>query len=172
MTAYVALLRAVNVGGTGKLPMAELRAMAEAAGFAKVRTYIASGNLVFESDLDEPAVKATLEAALKAHAGKPVGVVVRTAAEMADVVAANPYPKAPANRTVAIFLDAPPPAGFLAAVTGHATEEIAPGRREVYVHYPDGQGNSKLKIPAARAGTARNLNTIATLAAYAASLTL
>ena len=171
MTAYVALLRAVNVGGAGKLPMAELRAMAAKAGFAKVRTYIASGNLVFESGLGEAVVKAKLEAALKAYAGKPVGVVVRTAAEMADAVAANPYPKAPANRTVAIFLDAPPPAGFLAAVTGRGSEEIAPGRREIYVHYPDGQGASKLKIPAAAKGTARNLNTIATLADYAASLT-
>jgi uncharacterized protein (DUF1697 family) len=168
MTGYVALLRAVNVGGTGKLPMADLRAMAEAASFAKVRTYIASGNLVFESDLGEAAVKATLEAALKAYAGKPVDVIVRTAREMADVVAANPYPDAPANRTAAIFLDAPPPSSFLAAVTGRGSEEIAPGRREIYVHYPDGQGASKLKIPAAARGTARNLNTIATLADMAA----
>ena len=168
MTAYVALLRAVNVGGTGKLPMAELRAMAAKAGFAKVRTYIASGNLVFESDLGEGAVKASLEAALKAFAGRPVGVIVRTAREIAAVAAANPYPNAPANRTVAIFLDAPPPDGFAAAVSGRGSEEIAPGRREVYVHYPDGQGDSKLKIPAARAGTARNMNTIATLAEWAA----
>jgi uncharacterized protein (DUF1697 family) len=169
MTVYVALLRAVNVGGTGKLPMVDLRAMAQEAGFAEVRTYIASGNLVFESNWAEGAVKAALEAALKAFAGKPVGVTVRTAEEMAAVVAANPYPNAPANRTVAIFLDTPPPAGFATAVTGRVSEEIAPGRREIYVHYPDGQGNSKLKIPAARAGTARNLNTIATLADMAKS---
>ena len=169
MTGYVALLRAVNVGGTGKLPMADLRSMAESAGFAKVRTYIASGNLVFESDLAETAVKAALEATLEAYAGKAVGVIVRTAEEMAAVLAANPYPDAPANRTVAIFFDAPPPSGFLAAVTGRGSEEVAPGRREIYVHYPDGQGASKLKIPAAAKGTARNLNTIATLADMAAS---
>jgi uncharacterized protein (DUF1697 family) len=53
MTAYVALLRAVNVAGTGALPMAELRAMGEACGFATVRTFIASGNLLFESDRSE-----------------------------------------------------------------------------------------------------------------------
>jgi uncharacterized protein (DUF1697 family) len=168
MTAYVALLRAVNVGGTGKLLMADLRAMAEAAGLTDVRTYIVSGNLVFESDLAEAAVKAALEAALAAYAGKPVGVVVRTAEEMTAVLAGNPFPDAPANRTVAIFLDAPPAAGFLAAVTGRASEEIAPGAREIYVHYPDGQGTSKLKIPAAAKGTARNLNTVATLAEMAA----
>ncbi len=167
MTGYVALLRAVNVGGTGKLPMAELRAMAEKVGFAKVRTYIASGNLVFESDAGEGAVKDALEAALKAYAGKPVGVVVRSAEEMAAVLGANPYPHAPANRTVAIFLDAPPPAGFLAAAAGRASEEITAGVREIYVHYPDGQGESKLRIPAAAGGTARNLNTIAILAAMA-----
>jgi uncharacterized protein (DUF1697 family) len=168
LTAYVALLRAVNVGGTGKLPMADLRAMAGKAGFAKVRTYIASGNLVFESDADEGAVKAALEAALKAYAGKPVGVLVRTGAEMAAVVAANPFPAAPANRTVAIFLDTPPPPDFLAGVSGRQSEKIAPGAREIYVHYPHGQGNSKLKIPAARTGTARNLNTVAKLAEWAA----
>jgi uncharacterized protein (DUF1697 family) len=168
VTAYVALLRAVNVGGTGKLPMADLRALAQEAGFARVRTYIASGNLVFDSDLGEAAVKARLEAALKAYAGKPVGVIVRTAAEMAAVLAANPFPAAPKNRTVAIFLDTAPPGDFLSAVSGGASEEIAAGRREIFVHYPDGQGNSKLKIPAAGSGTARNLNTIATLAEMAA----
>jgi uncharacterized protein (DUF1697 family) len=147
--------------------MAELRAMAERVGFANPRTYIASGNLVFESELDEAAVKAALEAALAAYAGKPVGVVVRTGEEMAAVAAANPFPHAPANRAVAIFLDAPPPADFLARISGGRSEEIAAGVREIYVHYPDGQGDSKLTIPAARAGTARNLNTVARLAELA-----
>ena len=73
MTRYVALLRAVNVGGTGKLPMTELRAMCEAAGFANVRTYIASGNVVFDAGLAEAAVKVRLEAALADYAGKAVG---------------------------------------------------------------------------------------------------
>jgi uncharacterized protein (DUF1697 family) len=166
LTSYVALLRAVNVGGTGKLPMADLRAMADRAGFSNVRTYIASGNLLFESDADEAAVKAALEGALGAYAGKPVGVLVRTGQEMAAVVAANPFPNAPANRTVAIFLNVPPPSDVLAGVSGRRSEEIAAGVREIYVHYPDGQGESKLKIPAARAGTARNLNTVAKLAEW------
>jgi len=167
MTGYVALLRAVNVGGTGKLPMAELRAMCEALGFKKVRTYIASGNAVFDSPLSEPEVKAALEQALERYAAKPVGVLVRTGAEMAAVLAANPYPQAASNRTVAIFLDAPPPADTLDGVTGRDTEEIGLGLREVYVHYPDGQGDSKLKIAAAKAGTARNMNTVAKLAEWA-----
>ena len=61
MTSFVALLRAVNVGGTGKLPMTDLKTMCEAAGFRSVRTYIASGNVVFESELTAPRVKKELE---------------------------------------------------------------------------------------------------------------
>ncbi len=170
MTAFVALLRAVNVGGTGKLPMSELKAMCEAAGFAKVRTYIASGNVVFESKLTEKAAKAALEKRLNAYAGKPVGVLVRTAAEVKAVVKENPFPKAAPNRTVAIFLDAPPPADALAHATGAKNEEMRLGRREIYVHYGDGMGESRLKIPAAASGTARNMNTIAKLADMAAAL--
>lgn len=168
MTAYVALLRAVNVGGTGKLPMAELKRMAQACGFANVRTYIASGNLVFEANGAEPEVKAELEAALADYAGVRVGVLVRTASEMADVLASNPWPEAPSSRAVAIFLDAPPPAGALEAVAGRTTEQLALGRREIYVWYVDGQADTKLRIAAASAGTARNMNTVAKLAAMAA----
>ena len=171
MTAFVALLRAVNVGGTGKLPMSELKAMCEAAGFARVRTYIASGNVVFESRLTEAGVKAELERRLADYAGKPVGVAVRTAAEMAEVRDANPFPEAPANRTGAIFLDQPPPKDAAAKAVGRQDEEIALGSREIYVRYgADGMGQSKLRIPAAKAGTARNMNTVARLAAMAADL--
>jgi uncharacterized protein (DUF1697 family) len=172
MTGYVALLRAINVGGTGKLPMTKLKAMCEAAGFAKVATYIASGNVVFTSGKPEPAVKADLEARLADYAGKPAGVCVRTAKEMAEVLAANPFAGAPANRTVAIFLDAAPPRDAAEKAVGRADdEEIALGAREIYVRYGEaGQGHSKLRIPAAKAGTARNLNTVAKLAAMAAEL--
>jgi uncharacterized protein (DUF1697 family) len=170
MTAYIALLRAVNVGGTGKLPMTELKAMCEQAGFTKVKTYIASGNVVFQSKLPEGRVKSALESALAAYAGKPVGVVVRTAAEMAALLAANPFPKAPTNKTVAIFLDAAPPADALATVSNRTTEQVELGVREIYAYYPEGQGQSKLKIGAAKRGTARNMNTIAKLAQMAADL--
>jgi uncharacterized protein (DUF1697 family) len=167
MTSYVALLRAVNVGGAGKLPMVELKAICEALGFADVRTYIASGNVVFESDADERTIKQALERALAEYAGKPVGVLVRTGSEMSDVAAANPFPEAAPNRTVAIFLDAPPPGDFLSGVSGRQGEGIVAGRREIYVHYGDGVGHSKLRIAAASTGTARNINTIAKLAEWA-----
>jgi uncharacterized protein (DUF1697 family) len=170
VAAFVALLRAVNVGGTGKLPMTELKAMCEALGFGAVRTYIASGNVVFTSRKSESAVKTALEKSLQTYAGAPVGVLVRSAAEMAEIAAQNPFPKKPPNRTVAIFLDKPPPADALAGVRGQKDEEIKLGRREIYVHYGDGMGTSKLAIPAAKTGTARNMNTIATLAKMAAEL--
>jgi uncharacterized protein (DUF1697 family) len=170
MTAFIALLRAVNVGGTGKLPMTELKAMCEGAGFAKVKTYIASGNVVFESGLQEAKVKAALEKALEAYAGKPVGVLVRTAEEMAAVAAGNPFADRPGNRVTAIFLDAAPPADALDHAKGVAAEEMRLGEREIYVHYPDGQADTKLRIPAAKDGTARNLNTVAKLAEMAAAL--
>ncbi|MEK6542593.1 MAG: DUF1697 domain-containing protein [Pseudomonadota bacterium] len=167
MTSYVALLRAVNVGGTGKLPMSELKAMAEACGFTKVRTYIASGNVVFDSMLDEAEVKAALETRLAAYAGKAVPVLVRTSEQIAAVLAANPFPDAAPNRTVAIFLDDVPPSDALDIVSGLRGEEMRLGMREIYIHYGGGMAGSKLKIPAAKAGTARNINTVGMLAAMA-----
>ena len=168
MPSYIAFLRAVNVGGTGKLPMAELRAMCESIGLTGVRTYIASGNVVFQSRLAEATIKSKLERCLEDYAGKPVGVLVRTGAELAAVLEGNPFKTAAPNRTVAIFLDNPPPPDALAAATGLRTEEMALGTREIYVHYGDGMADSKLKIPAAKTGTARNMNTIATLVDWAA----
>ena len=129
MTSFIALVRAVNVGGTGKLPMSELTAMCEAEGFARVRTYIASGNVVFESGRDAADVKVSLEARLAAYAGKPVGVCVRTAADLAAVLAANPFPDAAPNRTLTIFLDAPPPADALGHVRHQTDERLALGAR-------------------------------------------
>ncbi|MGV6871210.1 DUF1697 domain-containing protein [Pseudochelatococcus sp. B33] len=170
MPSYVALLRAVNVGGTGKLPMSELKGMCIAEGFAKVQTYIASGNVVFSTDQSELEVKTALEKRLKVFAGKSVGVIVRTAEEMAGVLESNPFPHSPPNWTVAIFLDDPPLADTLDMLQGVEDEEVRLGKREIYVVYGAGMGRSKLKIPAAANGTARNMNTIARLVELAASM--
>ncbi|AMN39574.1 DUF1697 domain-containing protein [Rhodoplanes sp. Z2-YC6860] len=163
MAGYVALLRAVNAGGTGKLPMAELKAMCIDAGFTDVETYIASGNVVFESKAATAKVKAELEKRLRDYSGKSVGVAVRTAAEMQAVLKGNPFPKAAPNFTTVIFLDEPPPADALKHATGLNDETMRLGSREIYVHYPSGMGRSKLKIPAAKLGTARNVNTVTKL---------
>jgi uncharacterized protein (DUF1697 family) len=164
MPTFIALLRAVNVGGTGKLPMTDLTRLCCKAGFENVKTYIASGNVVFESHKSAAEIKAALEASLKRYAGKPVGVVVRTGAEMAAVLQANPFPEAPPNRAVAIFLDEPPRRDALDTISGQQDEKVALGRREIYVWYGEGMGRSKLRIPAAAQGTARNMNTVAKLA--------
>lgn len=160
MPAYVALLRAVSVGGTGKLPMAQRQAMCEAEGYAGVRTYIASGNVVFHTGRDAAQVKAALERRLHQYAGKPVRVLVRTAAELARILAANPFPEQAPNRTVVIFLDHAPAADALATVSRQREERVALG----------GMAGSKLRIPAGEAGTGRNMNSVARLAAMAAAL--
>jgi uncharacterized protein (DUF1697 family) len=164
----IALLRAVNVGGTGKLPMADLKRMCLDAGFADVETVGASGNAVLDSKATSARVKSLLEASLLAYAGKAVGVTVRTATEMKAVLDGNPFPNAAPNHVVAIFLDAKPPPDALTKAVNVDGEEMGLGAREIYVHYGSGMGHSKLRIPAAKLGTARNMNTVAKLAAMAA----
>jgi uncharacterized protein (DUF1697 family) len=167
MTRYVALVRAVNVGGTGKLPMTELKAMCGDAGFTRVETYIASGNVMFESRAGRTTVKAELEARLLAYFGKPAGVVVRTASEMMAVLNANPFPESEPRYTYAVFLDQRPPRDALDHAVGQTAERTFLGDREIFIHYPHGMGRSKLRIPAATMGTARNMNTVAKLAEVA-----
>ena len=138
MPVFVLLLRAVNVGGTGKLPMSDLKALCEKARFRNVRTYIASGNVVAERDGAEAEAKAALEVELRSYAGKPVGVIVRTAAEMATVAANNPFPDRAANRTVAIFLDPPPPADALSRSKAKRTRSFAWARARSMSTIPTG----------------------------------
>lgn len=169
MTTYIVLLRALNVGGTGLLPMAELRRICAVAGFGVVKTYIASGNVVLNSPFPEKKVKAVLETCLESETGTRISVLVRTKDELAAVLRSNPYPKAPPNRTVAIFLDKPPAANALTLAKGQRDEEMSLGKREIYVYYPTDMGGSRLKIPEASAGTARNMNTVARLIELATS---
>ncbi len=168
MTSFVALLRAVNVGGTGKLPMADLRAMGEALGFARVRTFIASGNLLFDSELPEDETKARLEARLAAYAGKRVPVLVRTAAELAAIVAADPFPDAHGSRHMVFFYDTPPPPNLIAGCRDVQGERLALGTRELFVDYGDGIRFTKLKIAGKEDRTGRNMNTVKKLAAMTA----
>ena len=151
------------------MPMADLKAMCIALGFTHVQTYIASGNVVLESSETAARVKATLEQSLLAYAGKPVAVMVRSAAEMAAVLNANPCPDGAPNRVMVIFLDHAPAADTVENVSGRKNERVALGEREIYVDYGDGIGDSKLKVPGAASGTARNMNTVAKLAAMAAA---
>jgi uncharacterized protein (DUF1697 family) len=96
--------------------------------------------------------------------------MVRTAAEMAKVVSANPFSDRPGNRVAAIFLDEAPPKDAATDARNVKDEQLALGTREIYVHYPSGMGQSKLRIPAAEKGTARNMNTVTRLAGLAKEL--
>lgn len=163
MSSYVALLRGVNLGQR-QLRMEDLREIAGSLGLQDPRTYIASGNLLFRSSKREATLKRMLESAIAAHMSASVGVMIRTSDELAEATKANPFASHPANRVVAIFLDAAPPTDALEQARNVADEQMASGRREIYILYPSGQGRSKLRIPAAAAGTARNMNTVAKLA--------
>jgi uncharacterized protein (DUF1697 family) len=170
MTAYAALLRAVNVGGTGKLAMSDLRALCEDCGLVNPATYIQSGNVVFESKRGEASVKKLLEQAVSKKLGKPADVLLRTRQELEALAKANPFPKAPPNRVIALFLDRPPPRGSLDDVLAPDGEQVAASGRHVVVHYPNGMGRSKLKLPNLGAATARNLNTVHKLIEMLAAL--
>jgi uncharacterized protein (DUF1697 family) len=166
VTAYVALLRAVNVGGR-QLKMEALRQVAADLGFESPRTFIASGNLLFLSNKRETDVKHMLEDALRDQFSAPVEVMVRTGREMAAVAGANPFSQEPGNRVGAIFYDHPVSADMIESATGVDDERLALGTREIYVHFPSGQGRSKLKLGGKAPGTARNMNTVGKLAELA-----
>lgn len=168
MPTFVALLRAVNVGGTGKLPMKELKAMCEECGFESVETYIASGNVVFRSADSAGRARSVLERRLEDYAGRKVDVLVRTAREMADLVEADPYADQPGNRVAVLFLDCEPPPDLDRHVKGQTDESFRPAARELFIHYPEGQGPSKLEFELGTA-TSRNMNTVRKLAAMAAA---
>jgi uncharacterized protein (DUF1697 family) len=167
--SYVALLRGINLGKRN-LKMDELRKVATGRGLESAKTYIASGNLLFRSGQTEKALKDDLEEAIGKHMDAKVGVMIRTAAELSAVLVANPFKTEAANYTVAIFLDEEPPADCAKFAKNVDGERIALGKREIYVHYPRGQGQSRLAIPAAAKGTARNMNTVAKLAELAEEL--
>lgn len=170
MTAFVALIRAVNVAGTGKLPKEDLKAMGEACGFDNVRTFINSGNLLFTSDLSETEAKKRIEARLAAYFGKPGPAFVRSAKEMAAVVKQDPFTDDKPSRRYAHFIDESPVQAMLDEARDVAGERMALGPRLIYVSYGGGIGKTKLKLPAVKQGTARNMNSVGRIAALLAEM--
>ena len=167
MSGWVALLRAVNLGGYNMIAMGDLAAMAKGLGLEQARTYIASGNLIFASALGEHELRDMITQAIAAQWGKPVGVLVRSAADLADVAARNPWPDRPGNRVLVLFTDEVP---SLEGVRHQADEVLALGRREIFIDYTAGAGTSKLVVPAAKTGTMRNMNSVRKLAELAGAL--
>ena len=173
MATFVVLLRAVNVGGR-KVGMAKLRQVAEAAGFANVRTYIASGNLLVDGPGKPDAVAAKLEAAVGKAFGIDVPVIVRTAEHWRSYLASNPFPKAPPNVLyLALSQETPKPDAATVALAkaagGEKARLVGDG---LWIHYPAGMGVSKVtpgQVDKAMGSstTARNLNTVRKLAEMA-----
>lgn len=170
MTPTVALLRAVNVGGTGKLAMTDLKRLCDDCGFADARTFIASGNALFRTARSEAEVKGALEAKLAAHMGKLVEVFVRTAAELEAIIAANPFPDAHPSRHLVFFYDGAPDADLIDQCRDINGERLALGPRELHVDYGDGIRFTKLKIPAKTARTSRSINSVRKMAALLAAM--
>lgn len=174
MKPYIALLRAVNVGGTGKLPMASLRKLLQGLGYQRVETYIQSGNAVFDAAVPAAKVGADVAAELEKLMGAPVVVVLRTHEELGRIIAQNPFAAeaaADGARVHVGFLAGPAAASAEAALARIVTQY--PARRDryqlagstLYLHLPDGAAETKftgkaldraLGVPA----TARNWNTV------------
>jgi uncharacterized protein (DUF1697 family) len=169
MISYVALLRGVNLTGKNTVKMADLKAIADAIGLGSARTYIASGNLLFLSNDREAQLRSALEERLRKELGYDVRVMLRTGEELTRILDANPFAEAPGHSVQTFFLNEPPPANLFATIRNQADDErIAIGRREIFVAYGErGIGRSRLRIPAAENGTARNMNTVAKLAELA-----
>ncbi len=145
---YVALLRGVNVGGRNRLPMADLRDIFTAAGCSAVRTYIQSGNVVFdaEGDLAERAPGIVTEA-IRRRFGYETVVVVRSREEVLQVVASNPFDTSgdPRFLQVAFLEHAPDPEAVSRLDPRRSPPDaLAVRGRNVYLHYPNGVARSKL----------------------------
>ncbi len=179
MTVFIALMRAVNVGGTGRLPMRELKAACMKAGLGRVSTYIASGNVVVETDKSAAAVKRLLTDILRDRFGLTRNhALIRTPQSLAAVIAGNPFEAAAAerpNRLMVNFLDGLPPAGVADALRAYpGPEQLRLEGEHLYIDYAQGVARSKLtafldktlRVPA----TGRNWSTINRLLEMARAL--
>lgn len=183
MPVFVALLRGINVGGRSALSMSALRETAEGCGFDDVRTYIQSGNLVFHSSSAATKVATSLRSAIAAAGGVDPAVAVRTRAQMAEVVASNPYVERAADDKQLHVTFAVEGVTFTKPdldLGAFAPEEVTVRPREVYLFLPNGLGRSKLATELAKrggpgggstGGTTRNWRTTTRLLAMADELT-
>jgi uncharacterized protein (DUF1697 family) len=149
MPSYVVLLRGINLGGRARVAMGRLRDVLSAGGYEDIQTYVQSGNVVFRSRLGEKALAADVQRRLSDAFGLDIGIFVRTARQLADVAAHNPFLRPgvdPGRQLHVAFLEAVPPRRALAALDPHRAppDELHPRGREVYVWAPNGIGRSKV----------------------------
>jgi uncharacterized protein (DUF1697 family) len=172
VTTYAALLRGINVGGSKKIPMADLRALIEGLGHDDVRTYLQSGQAVFAADHgDEESLAAGLTRAIEKQYGFPVDVIVRDHTYLKAVADACPFPAADleAKQLHVTYFSAPVDEARFAEVDrdAHLPEEFRLGDRALYLYAPDGLGRSKLadvlsrpRLTKGLIATTRNWNTV------------
>lgn len=178
MPNYIALLRGINVGGHNKVAMADLRELVASLGFAGATTWLQSGNLIFNGGRKTSTV---LETLLERETAKRLGVtvdyVIRNTAELAKVVAANPFPKeaeSDPSHHVVVFLKTAVAAKEVKELQDSIQgQEVVRGEgKHVYIIYPAGIGTSKvtgtlIERKLGTRGTARNWNTVLKLLALA-----
>ncbi|MDB5417843.1 MAG: uncharacterized protein JWP50_1262 [Phenylobacterium sp.] len=174
MTRLAVLLRAVNVGGTGKLPMADLKAALADLGYDDPRTLGAAGSAVIATIAKPAAVETAIEAALKSRFGLATEVLVRTHAQLTAILKAGGFPtmaKDDPSHLLVLFLKGEPTAAGVAALRGKIVgpEEVEAGPGCLYIAYGAGMGTSKLtgqivERAIGLRGTGRNWNTVGKLA--------
>lgn len=168
----VGLLRGVNVGGSNRLKMADLRAVVESLGHTDAETYLQSGNVVFTASRSRSQLGEAIGERLRESCGIDVRVLTRTGADMASIVAANPYEREDPTKVVVTFfpVEGPPPDLDLDMF---APEGFTVHGRELYLDLPFGQGRSRLTAALARldvgVSTSRNWRTVLALAEMSAS---
>lgn len=169
MTTFIAFLRGINVGGNVMLPMKKLAGICEDIGFENVRTYINSGNVIFESNETEEELKIKLEKALFKNMGRKIDVIIRKETELKSIIKKNPFPKTNSSQVGVLLFAKSVSKSFAKEVEISGPEEVVISGREVFINFPNGMGKSKLKLPpVAKTGTVRNMNTISKLATLAA----
>ena len=177
MTTYAAFLRAINLGPTRKVPMAELRKLLEEQGYGNVRTLLQSGNVLLDADEQEAKLRTTLESLLQERFGFEIPTMVRTTDELQKTLEANPLREIASDpkRHLVTFLEKRPTSQQQRALESAdiGDERLAITGRELHTWHPDGVRQSKITRLAERhldqQGTARNWATLTKLLTLADS---
>ena len=144
--------------------------MGEACGFANCRTFINSGNLLFTSELGEAEVKQRIEQRMAEYFGKPCPSMSAAPRKWPRRPGATPFRDDKPSQVMAYFIDEKPTQQMLDEARDVQGERLALGPRLIYVSYGEGIGKSKLKLPAIKQGTARNMNSVAKIAELLAGM--